>query len=126
MEDETKLKQKIKIIRQGLKKIANIKVNVESLRKAKVHALLSRGDQKTADIIESALKIGWPSAMKQNKAYCNFIIYQEKPIDSPLPWDFLDNRIKKQFLAKEFLKARQEKKSAPCPMIECSQCNTCI
>jgi len=126
MEDETRLKKRVKIIKQGLKKIANVKINFESLRKAKIHALLSRGDQKTADIIESASKDGWASAIRANKTYCHSIIYQEKPVDAPLPWDFLDNRVKKEFLAKEFIKAKQEKKSAACPMIDCNRCNTCI
>lgn len=126
MEDETKLKQKVNIIKQGLKKIANVKVNIESLRKAKIHALLSRGDKKTSNIIESAVAHGWASAIKKNKAYCDSIIYEEKPVDAALPWDFLDNRVKKQFLAKEFLRAKQEKKSPACPMVECSICKTCI
>ncbi|CCK79367.1 radical SAM protein [Desulfobacula toluolica] len=126
MEDQTALKHKVNIIKQGLKKIPNVKVNVESLRKAKIHALLSLGDQKTADIIESALKKGWTSAIKVNSAYCHSIIHQEKSVETPLPWDFLDNRIKKQFLAKEFVKAKQEKKSPPCPMIDCKTCKKCI
>ena len=126
MADEATLKKRVTLIRQGLKKIANVKINVESLRKAKIHALLSRGDQKAADLIESALKNGWSFTMKQNKAYCDSIIYQETPVDAPLPWDFLDNRVKKEFLAKEFIKSRQEKKSPACPMIDCTKCNTCI
>lgn len=126
MEDEILLKQRVKIIQHGLRKIANVKVNFESLRKAKIHALLSRGDQKTADIIESAVENGWASAIRDNKAYCHSIIYQEKSIDASLPWDFLDNRIKKEFLAKEFIKAKQEKKSAACPMIDCKACKICI
>ena len=126
MEDQTALKHRVNIIKQGLKKVANVKVKVESLRKAKINALLSLGDQKTADIIESALKNGWSSAIKQNSAYCHSIIYQEKSIDTLLPWDFLDNRVKKEFLSKEFLKAKQEKKSTPCPMIDCKICKKCI
>ena len=126
MEDEKKLKQKVSIIRKGLKKVANLKINIESLRKAKIHALLSLGDQKTADIIESAQKNGWPSAIRENKGYCHSIIYWEKSIDSQLPWDFLDNRVKKEFLAKEFIKAKQEKKSVPCPMTDCKKCKICI
>jgi radical SAM superfamily enzyme YgiQ (UPF0313 family) len=126
MSDEKMLKKRRNIIQQGLKKIANVKMNFESLRKAKIHALLSLGDQKTAGIIESAQKNGWASAMRNNKAYCHSIIYQEKPVSAPLPWDFLDNRVKKQFLAKEFLKAKQEKKSLACPMIDCKRCKRCI
>ncbi|MFH2057301.1 MAG: radical SAM protein [Pseudomonadota bacterium] len=126
MAPEMVIKKRISIIRQGLKKTANVNINIESLRKAKVDALLSRGDQKTADIIELALKDGWTSAMKQNKAYCQNIIFSEKSIDSPLPWDFLDNTIKKEFLIKEFHQAQQEKKSPSCPMIDCQLCQTCM
>lgn len=126
MENQAALKQKVFIIKQDLKKVANVAINVESLRKAKIHALLSRGDQKTADIIESALKEGWSSAMKKNAAYCDSIIYKEKSIDAPLPWDFLDNRVKKEFLAKEFIRAKNEKPSPSCPMIDCTVCKTCI
>ncbi len=126
MEDEKTLKQKVGIIRQGLKKIANLNINVESLKKAKIHALLSRGDQHTAYIIESALKDGWTSAMRKNSKYCNSIIYKKKDVNDPLPWDFLETRIKKQFLVKEFLKAKDETQSRPCPMIECKKCKTCI
>jgi len=126
MEKEKTLKQRVNIIKQGLKKVANVTVNFESLRKAKVHALLSLGDQKIACIIESALTKGWTLAMKQQKEYCDSIIYEEKAIDALLPWDFLDNRIKKEFLLKEFKKAKQEKKSAACPMVDCNRCKTCI
>lgn len=126
MEEETILKKKVDIIKQGLKKIANININIESLKKAKIHALLSRGDQKTADIIESALKEGWTSAIRKNREYCHSIIYNEKGVDDTLPWDFLDNRVKKKFLVREFIKAKQEKQSAPCPMIDCKICKTCI
>ncbi len=126
MTDEATLKKRIILIRQELKKIANVKINVESLKKAKIHALLSRGDQKTADLLESALDNGWSFAMKQHKAYCDSIVYRDIPIDAPLVWDFLDNHVKKEFLAKEFLKSKQEKTSAACPVIDCARCKTCI
>jgi len=126
MEKEAVLKQRLKIIYEGLKKTANVKVNVESLRKAKIHALLSLGDQKTADILEYAFIKGWAAAIRERKEYCDAIVYQEKAIDAPLPWDFLDNRVKKEFLVKEFKKAGKEKVSASCPMGDCTICSTCI
>ena len=126
MTDVATLKKRVTLIRQGLKKIANVKINVESLKKAKIHALLSRGDQKAADLLETALNNGWSFTMKQNKAYCDSIVYKDIPVDAPLPWDFLDNHVKKKFLAKEFIKSRQEKKSNSCPMIDCTKCKICI
>ncbi|MCM2285417.1 MAG: B12-binding domain-containing radical SAM protein [Desulfobacula sp.] len=126
MERNRVLKQRVDIIHEGLKKTANVKVNIESLRKAKIHALLSLADQKAADILEYAAVKGWSAAMKENKAYCDAAVYGEKPLDSPLPWDFLDNRVKKEFLVKEFQKAAQGKISASCPMADCRVCRTCM
>jgi len=126
MTAQTILKKRVTMIQQGLKKIANVTLKVESLRKAKIHALLSRGDQKAADLMETALMHGWSFAMKQNKVYCDSIVYQETSVDTPLPWDFLDNQVKKEFLAKEFTRSRQKKKSPPCPMIDCNRCKVCI
>ncbi len=120
------LKAKVKIIRKGLKKTANVNVNIESLKKAKINALLSLGDQNMAQVIEDALNSGWTTAIRKHADYCNDLIYTQKELDAPLPWDFLNNRISKDFLAKEYQKAGQAKKSAACPMIDCRRCNVCI
>jgi radical SAM superfamily enzyme YgiQ (UPF0313 family) len=126
MAEESVLKNRVNLIRQGLKKVANVTVNIESLRKSRVHALLSRGDRTTADIIESALKNGWSRALQQNKALWQSMVYQERAIDAPLPWDFIVIRVQKRFLAKEWQRAKQKKQSLPCPMIDCNTCRTCI
>ena len=126
MEDEKTLKLKIDIIRQGLKNTANININIESLKKAKIHALLSRGDQNTAKVIESALLDGWASAIRKNREYCHLVIYKKRKLDAPLPWDFLKTHVTKKFLVKEFLKAKVHKQSASCPMINCKKCKICI
>jgi len=129
---EPVLKNRVNIIRQGLKKTANVTLNFESLREAKRHALLSLGDRNTADIIEEAAEVGWTRAMKINKDYCDMVIYQEKPrppgnsLQISLPWNILNHRVSDKFLSKEFEKAKQEKKSAACPMEDCSLCQICI
>jgi len=132
MTQEIVLKQRVTVIRQGLKKTANVKLNFESLREAKRNALLSLGDRNASDVIEAAAQYGWTRAMKTNKEYCDRVMYQEKSIPTatgdapPLPWDILEHRVNDEFLAKEFEKAGQKKKSAACPMKECSSCQICI
>lgn len=126
MDDEKSLKTKTGIIREGLKKTANVKINFESIKTAKIHALLSRGNEKISGVIEQALAEGWPSAMKQNREFCDSVIYDDIPPGAPLPWDFLDNHVSREFLNKEYRKAGQEKQSAPCPMAACRECRICI
>jgi radical SAM superfamily enzyme YgiQ (UPF0313 family) len=108
MLDEKELKARKKLIVDGLKKTANVKVQFESFRQAKVHALLSLGDREAADLIESALDIGWTQALKKHPDYCRQVIYTEKPngitMDQPpaLPWGILAHRVSDEFLVKEF------------------------
>ena len=131
MLDKRELDARKKILVDGLKKIANVKLNFESFRQAKVHALLSLGDRKAADLIESALDVGWTQTLKKHPDYCNRVIYTEKPspltTDHPpaLPWAFLTHRVSDAFLLKEFSRAKKEKQSRACPMKDCRDCRIC-
>ncbi len=131
MTGEVQLKQRVAIIRQGLKKTANLVLNFESLRQARTHALLSLGDQRAAGLIELALEHGWTRAMKMASDYCNQVIYREKPngldMESPaaLPWDRLVHPVSDDFLLKEFSQAKKGKNSISCPMKPCADCRIC-
>jgi radical SAM superfamily enzyme YgiQ (UPF0313 family) len=138
--DDATLKRRIRIIGQGLKKIPNIIVNLPSVKTAKISALLSLGDRKTADVIETACDHGWAYAFRHHMDDCRRIIYTPKPVQADsstadtgiclalpsLPWDFLDSGISKKFLASEWHRAEKEKQSPACPMIDCRQCGICI
>lgn len=138
--DDDTLRHRAGIIRQGLKKISNVTVNISSLKTARISAILSLGDKKTADVLETAYKHGWAYAFRLHQTYCRQIIYNRKlppPMPEPsdtgshlsdipaLPWDFLDQGISGQFLVKEWHRAGQKKQSAACPMINCKDCRIC-
>jgi len=131
MLDEKELNRRKKIIQDGLKKIANVKLNFESFRQARVHALLSLGDRKAADLIEQALDIGWTQTLKKHPDYCHTVIYSQKPLPEAskpsfaLPWSFLAHRVSDEFLLKEYLRAKKEKQSRACPMKDCQDCRIC-
>jgi radical SAM superfamily enzyme YgiQ (UPF0313 family) len=140
MTDEDTLKLRAKIIRQGLKKSANVTIHIASFKTARISALLSLGDKKTADVLETANKHGWSCALRHHHAYCRQIIYTRKPVPNvpekadtcnhqntpPLPWDFLEQHVSRRFLAQEWLRAEQEKQSASCPMTDCRNCRICM
>lgn len=137
--DDKTLKHRMDLIRQGLKKTPNVIVNLPSLKTAKISALLSLGDRNTADVIEAACDHGWGYALRHHAEFCRQTIYTEKPVPDvsktvdtgtkcgkpPLPWHFLDSGISQQFLAKEWHRAKMEKQSPACPMIDCRQCRIC-
>ena len=117
------LKRRSNHLKESLKKIPNMKINCESHRMARVNGLLARGDQRVADIIETAAREGWSKAV--NKKDLATFLYREMRTDDPLAWDILDSGIKKSFLARELKRAQNEKITPDCPMIPCEQCGIC-
>ncbi len=117
------LKKRLTIIKNGLKTLPNVRINTESFRMSKVNALLSRGDRRVAEIVEKAVDQGWTRALKSSAL--SDIVHKELDTDATLPWDFLDTGIKKNFLKKEYERAKQEKTTRDCPMIDCRQCGLC-
>lgn len=127
MDDVNTLKIKIKKIKTGLKRVANVRVNTDVPRWAYIQALLSRGDRKAADILSLAHKTGgnWPQTLKGFPVNPDFYALRERSLDELFPWDFIDHGIKKSFLKKEYKRGIQAKTSPPCPMESCTICGVC-
>ena len=126
MMDKKELEFRLNLIKNGMKKTANVKVQTESLKKARINALLSLGDRRCADILEAALDKGWSPAMREYKSYVQEVVETEKSLEAPLPWDVLNHRITDKFLRREYEKARIEKQSRACPMKACHRCGICM
>lgn len=121
----SRLKNKLNVIKSSLKKVSNLRIHAESPRMSTINAFLARGDRRMAEVIETAAEQGWTTAFKVHDRYCRDQLYGQRPLHGPLPWDFIDTGIKKEFLQKEFSRAASEKISRDCPMIDCGQCRIC-
>ena len=127
MDDMGSLKQKIKIVKQGLKRVANVRVHADVPRWAYIQALLSRGDRKVARILSLAHKNqgNWPKTFRASPVNPDFYVLRERSLDEEFPWDFIDHGINKSFLKQEYKRALQGKTSPPCPMESCTVCGVC-
>jgi radical SAM superfamily enzyme YgiQ (UPF0313 family) len=107
MDDIKKLKVKIKLVKESLKKVANIRVQSASLRWAYIQGLLSRGDQRMSQILTLALKNhgNWPEILKAWPLNPDDYALRARSLDQVMPWDFIDHGIKKDFLAREYKKS---------------------
>ncbi len=121
------LKMKIKKVKEGLKKVANVSVYADVPKWAYIQALLSRGDRKVAQILLSAHQNrgNWPKTFKSTPVNADFFVLRERSFDEVLPWDFIDHGIEKTFLKKEYIKAKNAETSPDCPMKSCSLCGVC-
>lgn len=125
MAKTTLLKKRLKIVQDGLKKMPNIRLKWESLRMARINALLSRGGRPVADILEDAARNGWSRALKNADGYCEAIVHTERNGDEVFPWEIVDTGLKRGFLWREYQRAKTEKMTPDCPMIDCNLCNLC-
>jgi radical SAM superfamily enzyme YgiQ (UPF0313 family) len=127
MDDMGSLKKKIKTIKQGLKRVANVRVHADVPRWAYIQALLARGDRKVAQILSLAHKNreNWPKTFKASPVNPDFYVLRERSLDEEFPWDFIDHGINKSFLKQEYKRALQGKTSPPCPMESCTLCGVC-
>ena len=126
MDDLKSLKNKIKQIKTGLRKIPNVRVHADVPRWAYVQALLSRGDRRVGSLLALVHQNhgNWPQTFNTAPLNADFYVYRQRETEELLPWDFIDHGIDKQFLWHENQRAQQAKPSPPCPM-DASKCNVC-
>lgn len=129
MDDAVVLKKKINTIRNGLKGVANLKIQADDPRQAVVQALLSRGSRNIADMLMQAHrnKGNWTKTLKESPL--NPKSYADKTFsyDDVLPWEFIDHGIHKSFLIQEYERAKAGKNSPACSMKSesCKLCGVC-
>ena len=121
------LRAKIKHVKEGLRRVANVRVHSDVPRWAYIQALLSRGDRRTAQLLAAAHENNgnWAKTLKASIVNPDFYVYRERSFDEILPWDFIDHGINKAFLVEEYHKALREEASPPCDMGRCKACGVC-
>jgi len=129
---------KAKIVNDKMKTLLNkksIKYNWHEADVSVLEGLLARGDRKVAGAIYSAYKKGalydswsdsfknriWEEAIEENNLDMDFYISRERDINEILPWDFIDTGVTKNFLIREWDRARQGIVTPNC-RVKCSGC----
>lgn len=126
MEDVKSLGNKLRHVREALRKEGNIEVIHENPKASYVQALLSRGDRRVGGIIRAALETGtWSRGIKESQVDTDFYVYRMRGKDEILPWDFIDHGINKDYLWKEFERALKGQFTPPCNPPKCHRCGVC-
>jgi radical SAM family uncharacterized protein len=121
------LKEKLKRIKTGLRRVSNVQVHVDIPKWAYIQALLSRGDRRVSAILEKVHTNNgnWAKTFKESLINPDFYVIRERSFDEAFPWDFIDHGIKKSFLKSEYRKAMQNKITEPCDTASCKRCGVC-
>jgi radical SAM family uncharacterized protein len=127
MAEISALKKKIQKIKNELKKVPNVRIHSDIPRWAYIQALFARGDRKVADILSlaHAHKGNWAQTFKSVPVNPDFYVIRERDLNEQLPWDFIDQGIKKSFLQQEFRRAIKALPSPACRVETCNLCGIC-
>jgi radical SAM superfamily enzyme YgiQ (UPF0313 family) len=129
MDEVATLKRKIKIVKTGLKKTANVRVHVDVPRWAYLQGIIARGDRRVADILLLGHKNrgNWPQTFKSSPLNPHFYVHRERDADERFPWEIIDQGVDRDFLWKEYQRALAGRTSAACPAdpFRCSLCGVC-
>lgn len=117
----------------------NIKVKWENPESSFVQALLARGDETLAGVIERVYRQGgifqewseyfryetWIQACQEAGVNPESFI-KAKDIEEPLSWDFVDVGVSRQFLVAEYNRAMRGEATPDCSRAACTGCGACV
>ncbi|MGI6070010.1 MAG: TIGR03960 family B12-binding radical SAM protein [Blautia sp.] len=129
---------KARVVREEIHAQLNqraIKYNWHEADVTLLEGFLARGDRRCADVIQAAYEKGalydawsetfhqeiWDAAFAACGIDPDFYTLRERETDELLPWDFIDAGVTKEFLTREWNRAKEEKVTPNCRM-QCSGC----
>ena len=133
------LVKKVQFIKNNFIGNKKVKIKYHSFDHSILEAVISRGDRKIGDLIYDAYKNGaifdawdehfeysyWLKAAEKNNI--NFEDYTgQREISKKLCWSHIDCGINKDFLKREFEKAKEGVTSLDCRKDECQNCGICL
>lgn len=113
----------------------SIKYNWHEADASVLEGVLARGDRRLGEVILRVYQKGcfydawseyykndvWMDTIEECGLSVDFYTHRERDLDEILPWDFIDCGVTKEFLKREWTKAKQEQISENCKL-KCQGC----
>ena len=133
--DAETLRRRHRILRDGCRR-AKVQFSWEEPEHSLLEAVLSRGDRRIADVVETAWRMGarfdawsehhdwslWQRAFAQHGIDPATYAHRDRDLWEPLPWDHIDGGVTKAFLRGEWLKTLNEEVTLDCKRDPCNVC----
>ena len=127
MDGVKELGRKAKLLKKALKGEKRVKITFDSPKWAAVEALISRGDRKVGELLETVHNLGgdWKEALKEANLNPDYYTLRKRSMDEPFPWEIVDSGISREYLWNEYTRARQSRISPDCKEEGCTRCGVC-
>ena len=130
------IRRRQELIKNAIRGIRGAELHCHFSELSVLEAAFSRGDEKLAGVLKRAYELGcrfdaWtehfqPKAWAQAFSDCGLsaVDYAERAygLEEPLPWDYADMLVTKDYLKKEFLRSQQEETTPDCR----EHCHACF
>jgi len=131
MEDAKNLATKLDHVQRSVRKLGGVAVHPGSVREALLQAAIARGDRRTGQAIAAAVIDGKNPATYLKTGHgatppAKWYIHRPLGKAEPLPWDFIDHRVAKSLLWKDYERAGVGRTTAPCKPGGCERCDACV
>jgi radical SAM superfamily enzyme YgiQ (UPF0313 family) len=109
MNREKELKSKMEKIKSKVKNLRGIYFEKKSIRQAILQGILSVGNRRVGEGLFCHVQenLTFPQAWRKAGVDVGSVIFKEREFGTTLPWDIIDSGINKEFLKKEFEKAKE-------------------
>jgi radical SAM-linked protein len=132
------IEERVAIVRAGVGRDRNVEVKFHSPAVSELEGAFSRGDAALSGVLLRAYRLGarfdgwteafrpdaWRQAFAEERIDMHDYLAERDPL-RPLPWDFVDAGIDREFLLSERSKARSGEATPDCRTGECSACGAC-
>ena len=109
MNSEKVLRQKMRLLAEGVKRLGGVTFAGESPRLSLWQGLLAMGDRRLGMVMwhRQVEGLTWNRALRKAGLDRDFYVHRERSFQEILPWDIIDHGITKKRLWDEYLKAKQ-------------------
>lgn len=138
MNKEDDFRQKARTVKEEIKAQLNqksIRYRYHDPDESVLEGILARGDRKVADLVEAVYKKGaifdswteqfdlqkWKDAFEEIGMDPYFYTFRERDEEELFPWDFIDIGVTKQFMLREWKRAKEAVVTPNCKQ-QCSGC----
>jgi radical SAM-linked protein len=124
---------------QGHLKVPWIHFKWQDPKVSWLEGVWARGDRRMSRLLVAAYQKGcrfdgwsdlfrydlWQAVFKEQGIDPYFFTIRERDVCESLPWDHIDTRVTREFLAAEWENARKGAYTADCRVDDCNQCGVC-
>lgn len=100
MDSESSLIHKRERIAGGVGGLRGVALVRKSVREELLQGMLAVGDERTGNAVHDRVILGmpWKQAFRKNGVDPEVLLHEQRPLDRPLPWDFIETGTPKRTL----------------------------